>query len=271
MATPARNPAGKVSVECPHCGFKQLESVFARTTYCRKCSEHFSLDNKQVQAPAPTPGASEGSIFSRLARLVQREQIRTIRCFACNAPQQVSSFAKSSICPQCSAYIDLRDFKITAIYSRSIETQGTIVIASKGDITSSKIICGNAIIHGKLHGNLICMGTTRIKTKGRLLGGVDSHELVIEKGTDAEFVRQLKASTAEINGKISARIMADVVKIGKTGALEGTVYAKSISVEKGGIFHGELFIGKQELLQEELIPVASAQPALLKLGGVAAP
>ena len=250
-------------MECPHCGFKQLESVFAKTTYCRKCSEHFSLEKQGHNAPPPS-GAHEDSIFTRFARLLQREQIKTIHCFGCHKPQQVSSFAKSSICPHCSAYIDLRDFKISSAFSRSLETQGTIAIGSRGDVTSTKILCGNAIIKGKIHGSLICTGTTRVKAKGRVLGSIDSQNLVIEKGSNVEFVRALRAGTAEINGKISARIMADVVKIGATGALEGIVYAKSISVEKGGIFHGELFIGQHQLAQQELIP--STPVGLLDLG-----
>ena len=35
------------------------------------------------------------------------------------------------------------------------------------------------------------------------------------------------------------------VKINKGGTLEGTLYAKAIVVEKGGIFSGELFIGQK--------------------------
>lgn len=254
-------------MECPYCGFKQLESVFAKTTYCRKCSEHFDLEKQSHNAPAP-PGAQADSIFDRFTRLLQREQIKTIHCFGCQKPQQVSSFAKSSICPHCSAYMDLRDFKISSVFSRSIETQGTIAIGSNGDVTSTKILCGNAIIKGKIHGSLICTGTTRVKTKGRVLGNIDSHVLVIEKGSNVEFVRALKAGTAEINGQVSARIMADCVKIGATGVLEGVVHAKSITVEKGGIFHGELFIGQHQLAQQELIP--ATHPRRLETGGQSA-
>lgn len=258
MAGPSPKTAGKVSVECPHCGFKQLESVFAKTTYCRKCSGHFSMEKRAQHAPAP-PGAQTDSIFSRLARLLQREQIRTIHCFGCQKPQQISSFAKSSICSHCGAYIDLRDFKISSAFNRNIETQGTIAIGSRGEVTSTKIVCGNAIIKGRIHGSLICVGATRVKAKGRVLGSIDSQKLVVEKGSNVEFVRTLKAGTAEINGKMSARINADSVKIGATGVLEGVVHAKSISVEKGGIFHGELFIGHYQPSQQELIPATEAE------------
>ena len=69
----------------------------------------------------------------------------------------------------------------------------------------------------------------------------------MERKCDAEFVRTLKAHSVEINGKISARIVCETaVTINKGGYLEGTVYARSISVEKGGVFSGELFIGQPE-------------------------
>jgi cytoskeletal protein CcmA (bactofilin family) len=64
----------------------------------------------------------------------------------------------------------------------------------------------------------------------------------------------LKAQIVEINGKASARVMCDgQVKINKGATLEGTVYAKAISVEKGGIFSGELFIGQRQGEQGELL------------------
>lgn len=248
MASPSphkhpQNIPGRISVECPHCAARQNESVFAKTTFCRKCGEHFDLETKNLPVPL---GAEAPSLLSRITRIFQREKIRTIHCFDCKGKQQISSFAKSSFCTHCGGYIDLRDFKIIGNFSRSIQTQGLVDIGPKGDVTSSKIGCANGILRGKLHGNLLCTGTLRVKTKNRIMGGIDVENLVIEKRSEVEFVRMIKAVTVEINGKTSARITADKVKITKSGILEGTVYAKSISVDKGGIFRGELVIGRTE-------------------------
>jgi len=260
--SPQKGP-GKVSVECPHCAAKQQESVFAKTTFCRKCGQYFDLERKA--APVPL-GAKDASFFGRFTRFIRQEKIRTIHCFDCKGQQQVSSFAKSSFCPHCGGYIDLRDFKITGNFSRSIQTQGLITIGPKGDVASSKIGCGSAILRGKLQGNLVCTGTARIKTKNRIVGGIDAQHLIIEKRSDIEFARTIKASIVEIHGKMSARIVADSVKISKTGILEGTVYAKSISVDKGGIFHGELVIGRKEMSQPELIPPTTPAGDLFEFG-----
>jgi len=43
------------------------------------------------------------------------------------------------------------------------------------------------------------------------------------------------------------------VAIQKKGALEGDVTARAISVEKGGMFSGQLVIGRADLTQGELL------------------
>lgn len=257
MAGQPQNPVGKLPVECPRCGFTQAESVFAKSTICRKCSLHIDLE--KLRQPDP-PEAKAGSIFDKFSKLLSRETTRRIRCFQCDHAQTVSSSATSSICPACSSYIDLRDFKIVNSFNRSIQTQGSVVVTSKGDLISPKIACGSAVIEGRLRGNLLCSGTTQIKFKGKIHGAIDSQHLQVQKGSDVEFIRPLKVKDVDICGKVSARIMAGgVVRISKTGCLEGTVYAKSITVDKGGVFQGELIIGKREMEQAELLSDSESQ------------
>ena len=47
--------------------------------------------------------------------------------------------------------------------------------------------------------------------------------------------------------------MAQTVAIQKKGALEGDVTARAITVEKGGMFSGQLVIGRAGLTQGELL------------------
>jgi cytoskeletal protein CcmA (bactofilin family) len=203
------------------------------------------------------------SIFDKLSKLVSGEKIRDICCFSCSHRQRVSTAAQSTICPQCGSYIDLKDFKISGQFGRSIQTQGEVIVTSKGEVTSAKVACGSAIIEGKLRGNISCTGTISVKVHGKLLGGVETHHLIVEKRSDVEFVRPVKVHSAEIRGKVSARIMCESsVVIVKGGALEGVIYAKAINIERGGIFSGELFIGQRELSQPELLGSAGDHPAL---------
>ena len=240
----------KISADCPHCGFTQLESAFAKTTFCRKCGEHYSIEKLLLKEVASLKGPS---FFDKVGKLLSRETIRDIACLSCNHKQQVSSAAQSSLCPSCGSYIDLRDFKIAGPFGRSIQTQGEVVVTSKGDLSSSRVVCREALIEGQVRGTLNCTGVVRVKTRGKILGTIDSQNVVIDKKADVEFMRPLKGHAIEINGKVSARIVCDgMVTINKGGILEGTIYAKAINIETGGVFSGELFIGQQELAQTEL-------------------
>ncbi|MEI6351607.1 MAG: polymer-forming cytoskeletal protein [Verrucomicrobiota bacterium] len=270
MSSKTPQSAGKTAVECPHCGFKQLESPFAKSTFCRKCSEHYDLGK-----PLPEPQEARPTLFSRLGGLFSRQTTREITCFDCGTIQTVSSSAKSSICPHCSAYVDLSDFKINSTFSRSVQTQGIVKIGSKGDVTSARVACSDAFIQGKVRGNLLCTGTASINLKGKLAGTLEVNRLVIQKRSVVEIVRTVKAKSVEISGKVSATLNVDgMLTITKRGRLEGTVYAKAVTIEKGGVFLGELIIGNQQLSQPDL-PVAEApeEPAIPKGGlkGPAAP
>lgn len=241
----------KVSADCPHCGFSQLESAYAKSTFCRKCGQHYSIEKLLAKEVASLKGPS---LFDKLSKMVSGEKIRDICCFSCGHHQQVSSLAQSSQCPQCSSYIDLRDFKIAGPFGRSIQTQGEVVIGSKGDVTSAKISCGSALVEGKLRGILFCTGVARIKYQGKFLGTVEAHDLVIDKKSNVEFAKPVKAHAVTIHGKTSATFHCEsCLTIAAGGTLEGTVHARAITVEKGGIFSGDLFIGQDELIQAELL------------------
>ena len=261
MANPnAPKQPEKINADCPHCGFSQLESAFAKSTFCRKCGQHYSIEKMLAKEAGSLKGPS---FFDKISKLVTGEKIRDVCCFSCGHRQKVSTAAQSSLCPQCGSYIDLKDFKISGTFGRSIQTQGEVIITSKGEVTSAKVACGEAIIEGKLRGNLSCTGTVTVRLQGKLLGSVEAQQLLVEKRANVEFVRPVKVHAAEIRGKISARIMCEsAVTILKGGALEGVVYAKAINIERGGIFSGELFIGQQQLTQPELLGSSEETPGM---------
>ena len=250
MSGPTPKSAGKVARTCPQCGFKQLESPYAKSTFCRKCGEHY-----EPGKPKPILRNERPSLLSKVGAFLSRHKTRQITCFDCAAVQTVSSSSTSSICPNCSAYIDLSDFKINTVFSRVIQTQGTVTINSKADVTSSKVACREAYLKGKLRGNLLCTGTAHIHWKGKITGSLEASHIAISRRCEVEFVRTVKARSIEIAGRVSANLQVDgTVKIVKRGRLEGTVYAKGIVVEKGGIFLGELVIAPAALSQPALSP-----------------
>jgi cytoskeletal protein CcmA (bactofilin family) len=115
------------------------------------------------------------------------------------------------------------------------------------------------LIEGKLRGNLHCTGTATINFVGKLPGRLSARHLVVTRKADVQCFRQVAVGSVEIKGRMSAEIVAGTsVAIDKNASLEGNVTAKAITVEKGGIFSGQLVIGQADLTQAELLPEQKA-------------
>jgi cytoskeletal protein CcmA (bactofilin family)/ribosomal protein L37AE/L43A len=255
----AKPTPAKVNVECPHCGFKQLDYAAAKSTLCRQCGRYFSPSAPQ---PSVKLGIKDDSVSSaepaglrKLEGLWNKPRVRVVACFECKRKHEVSDAASSTNCPSCSAHIDLRDYKITTSFSRSIRTRGELHLTSKGDLSSTSVICRSALIEGKLRGNLQCEESATINFVGKLPGRLIANYVTVERKADVQCFRRIRVGNIDIKGRMSGGIVASgAVNIHKTGALDGNVTAKSINVEKGGIFSGQLVIGEADLTQAELLP-----------------
>jgi cytoskeletal protein CcmA (bactofilin family)/ribosomal protein S27E len=252
------NPSpAKVSAECPHCGFKQMEYAAAKSSICRQCGRSFTPFapkpglKLRTTEEAPAPAASS-SIFGKFEDFWKRQTSSVVECFECKRKQQVSGAATSTICPSCSAHIDLRDYKITSGFSRSIRTRGNVHLSGKGDLASSNVECQSALIEGRLRGNLHC-DTATINYSGKIPGRISARHVVVERKADIHCFRTVRAEHIEIKGRMSGEIIAQSVTVHRKGSLEGDVAARAISVEKGGMFSGQLAIGKIGLAQGEFL------------------
>jgi cytoskeletal protein CcmA (bactofilin family) len=247
-----------------------MEYAAAKSTMCRQCGSHFAPAapkqeirfrprEERVEAAAP---ASDPSLFQKIEGLWTKHHNSQIECFDCKAKHEVSSAATSSFCPKCSTHIDLRNYKITTSFSRSIKTQGEIHITPKGDLSSTTVTCRSALIEGKMRGNMNCVGTATINFVGKIPGRLLAENIVIDRKSDVHFFRRIRVKTMEIRGRMTGEIVAEgAVVIHRNALLDGNVTAKSISVEKGGIFMGQLIIGTSGLAQAELLPEPAAVPA----------
>jgi cytoskeletal protein CcmA (bactofilin family)/ribosomal protein S27E len=248
----------KISVECPHCGFKQVEYAAAKSSICRQCGRYFSpfapKTGLQLRTKEETPTPENSSFLHRFEGFWKRRRNSVIECFECKRKQQVCGAATSTICPGCSAHIDLRDYKITSGFSRTIRTRGDVHLTAKGDLSGSSVICRSALIEGRLRGNLHCDDTARINFSGKIPGRLTGRHIIVDRKADIHCFRQVRVGSIEIKGKMSGEIIAQTVTVHKKGSLEGNVTARAISVEKGGMFSGELVIGQADLAQGELLP-----------------
>ncbi|PYL07316.1 MAG: hypothetical protein DME33_10985 [Verrucomicrobia bacterium] len=261
----------KLSAECPHCGFKQMEYAAAKSSICRQCGRSFSpfapKPGLKLRTKEEEPAAeNSSSILGRFEDFWKRQRSTVIECFECKRKQRVSGAASSTICPGCSTHIDLRDYKITSGFSRSIRTRGDVHLTAKGDLASSGIVCQSALIEGRLRGNLHCDDTATINLSGKIPGRISACHVIVDRKADIHCFRTVRAETVEIRGRMSGEIVAQMVTVNRKAFLEGDVTARAITVEKGGMFFGQLVIGQTGLTQGELLQqqepasVATPQP-----------
>jgi cytoskeletal protein CcmA (bactofilin family) len=110
-----------------------------------------------------------------------------------------------------------------------------------------------------MRGNMNCRGIATINYVGKIPGRLVAENVIIDRKSDVHFFRRIQVKTIEIRGRMTGEIVAEgAVVIHRNALLDGNVTAKSISVEKGGIFMGQLIIGTSGLSQAELLPEAAA-------------
>jgi cytoskeletal protein CcmA (bactofilin family) len=241
-----------------------MEYAAAKSTMCRQCGAAFSpaaaprpefkLRAREEPAPVAAP-AEEYSLLRRFDGLWGKQRNTVVECFDCKAKQEIISSASSTTCPKCSAHLDLRDYKITTSFSRAIRTHGEVHVTARGDLSSSNVVCRSALIEGKLRGNLHCAGGVTINCSGKIPGRLTADHVLIERKSEVQFFRRVQAKSIEIRGQMTGEVVAETVVVIHRGAsLDGDVTAKAISVEKGGMFTGQLVIGSSGLKQAELLP-----------------
>src|SRR5207302_8010135 len=130
-----------------------------------------------------TPRPESPSILGRFEDFLKRQRSSIIECFECKRKQQVCGGATSTICPACSAHIDLRDYKITSGFSRSIRTRGDVHLTGRGDLGSSSVVCRSALIEGRLRGNLH-YDTATINYSGKIPGRISARHTIVDRKAD---------------------------------------------------------------------------------------
>jgi cytoskeletal protein CcmA (bactofilin family) len=255
-----------------------MEYVAAKSTICRQCGRSFSPSApKPILKPKEeTPPGQEAPVHRKFEGIWKGQRNRVVSCFECKRKHEVSEAATSTNCPGCSAHIDLRDYKIVTSFSRTIRTRGDLHLTPKGDLSSTSVVCNAAVIEGKLRGNLQCEDSMTISFVGKVPGRISAQHITVEKKSDIQCFRRVSVANIDIKGRMSGEIVATgAVTIHKTGSLDGAVTAKSIAIEKGGMFSGQLVIGQANLTQGELlseakpaekkaesdVPLGAAQPA----------
>lgn len=154
-------------IVCPHCHCNFTVSIHCISIPCRYCNRH--VDIKEVLSPPEEKKKpSDGN--------------KRVLCYKCGKEIFVNARAQTVTCSYCYHHNDMSDYKVKAVLGKNIETHGTLYLKRKGVIEISSIRVGNAIIKGKIHGNLYAMGTVEILKPGEIHGKITCRKLIVKKG-----------------------------------------------------------------------------------------
>jgi cytoskeletal protein CcmA (bactofilin family)/DNA-directed RNA polymerase subunit RPC12/RpoP len=221
----------KVPVACPHCGHPQPESPAAFSTICRKCGQHYRVqDALKPQAKAPE-------------RAPER---RRINCFECGAELDVPATAESTMCKRCSRYVDLHDYRITTTLGKNFKTKGALTVEPKGCLFNTDTTAGDISLRGKFHGKLTAERSLTIYSSADIKGSLNAARLIIPVENHFRWPTQLNIGSAEIAGELAATLHATgTVTLKSTARCFGDLVAGGLVVEAGAVVVGTLQIGNQ--------------------------
>src|ERR1017187_8358283 len=219
--------AGKqhtIAVACPKCGHTQPEPPSAYSTLCKKCHEHFRVQ----EALHPTPTTPKPVL----------EQKR-VHCFQCGSASEVPVAAASTMCKQCGSHVDLSDYHIAHTVSKNFRTHGRLVIEEKGYVLNADALVGSALIKGRFIGKLVAEGALEIHSSANIKGSFTAARLVIPSGHHFRWPEPLRVGAADIGGELVADMHATgTVRLKATSRYFGAIQAASLAVESGAVFVG---------------------------------
>jgi cytoskeletal protein CcmA (bactofilin family)/DNA-directed RNA polymerase subunit RPC12/RpoP len=219
----------KVNVACPHCGHEQLEPRDGYSTVCRKCRQHFRLE--EVLRP-------------KAGTRVESHNTRQVICFQCGTLLDVAAQAESTMCKRCSSHIDLRDYTINQAVSKNFRTHGAFTVGEKGYVFNTEAEVGDALIKGRFLGKLNAHRTFTLYSPTEFRGTFKAGRLIIPAGVKFLWSKPLDVHSVEIAGELVANVrIAGTVHLKAGAHLFGDVEAANLVMEPGAVLVGRIKIG----------------------------
>src|SRR4051812_28885500 len=109
---------------------------------------------------------------------------RTLLCYHCRHPYEVSWQTMSTSCPKCSKQLSVEDVVIKVAHSvRKIQTCGKLVVQKKGRLQAQSIEAhGGVEVEGYLEANVLSGGPVKIHSKAQWKGNLAAPSLEVELG-----------------------------------------------------------------------------------------
>ena len=221
----------KAPSRCPHCGFVQDEPEHLISTYCRGCGSYY-----KVSSPSGGLARYSNEVRTRIRRRLPKLSPRQVRCYHCGQAHDVSGRARTTLCPECNAAIELSDVTVSSNTTRPIDTRGNLIITPSGYISSALTVCHEALIAGRVSGTLVCETVVRLVYSGRLSCQMKTKSMVIEKESRVELSYPIETDELVVYGQATGYFdCAGRIWIDKGGLIQGRIAARSVVVERGGV------------------------------------
>jgi len=149
---------------------------------CLHCNKHINV--KEI-------------IFPPEKKLIPLVGQKKIRCLKCDKEIFTDKKAQAATCQHCYTRNDLTDHKVKTLLGVNLETHGTLHLKKRGIIEISSIRVGNAVVQGKIKGDVNAMGTVEISKTGEIYGEITCRKLIVNKG--GIFNGKVKMLNAETN------------------------------------------------------------------------
>jgi hypothetical protein len=111
----------------------------------------------------------------------------TIHCLYCGKPIEIGRRALSVTCKFCHKPLKLEDVQFKAYEARrSIETCGVVTVEKKANVVTDRILCGGAVVRGKVKGNITSRGAVLVGPDAEITGNVSAPTLAVGAGAILE-------------------------------------------------------------------------------------
>jgi len=219
----------KILVACPHCGHHQPEPRAAFSTNCKKCGQHFHV--QEALNPAQKPPA-------------RQLDLRRVICFECGAELDVPASAESTMCKRCSRYLDMHDYRIANAIAKNFKTKGRFTVEPRGYVFNTETLVGDAILKGKFHGKLKVEHSLTIYSTAEIKGSLTAAHLIIPAENHFRWPDVIKVGSAEIAGELAAILQATgTITLKSSARMFGDLEADGLVVEEGAVVVGKMRIG----------------------------
>lgn len=173
----------------------------------------------------------------------RNHHFKEAECFECGHRFKVGRSSRSANCPTCGAYISLEDVELNMPSTQPIKTRGDVLIRKRGQITAPHLYARDLRCYGLISANIFCSGDAIFKTSGTILGEVRCRKFIVEKGSEIEFLNEVHADEIEIGANVKGNFYSKgPLIITASGAVDGSVTGRSISIEPGGELNGSMNI-----------------------------